>query len=162
MNDLKSSSKHLETKLLKEVYLIKLLIADLRHLILESEEDLEYRQQKYRREIDTLQSRLESSEARNEEMIMMNNDATKPLLRQIESMRTQQINSTQDWDQLEEGFRVRFKDLEREKIHAMELNSSLQLKISELTNRVTALEAQNSNERQEKTRLLILIDVIDI
>jgi hypothetical protein len=93
---------------------------------------LEYRQQKHSKEVDTLQRRLEASEVRNEEMTMLNNDATKPLLRQIESMREKQQQSMQDWDQIEQGLQQRIKDIEREKINAAEQNNMMQSKLTDM------------------------------
>jgi hypothetical protein len=93
---------------------------------------LEYRQQKHSKEVDILQRRLEASEVRNEEMTMLNNDATKPLLRQIESMREKQQQSMQDWDQIEQGLQQRIKDIEREKINAAEQNNMMQSKLTDM------------------------------
>lgn len=93
---------------------------------------MEYRQQKHSKEVDTLQRRLEASEVRNEEMTMLNNDATKPLLRQIESLREKQQQSMQDWDQIEQGFQQRIKDIEREKINAAEQNNMMQSKLTDM------------------------------
>jgi hypothetical protein len=65
-------------------------------------------------------------------MSMLNNDAAKPLLRQIDAMRDKQLQAIQDWERIETQFNFRISELEREKIQAVEQNSMSQTKVSEL------------------------------
>lgn len=125
LRDYKDQMKELEENLSRE-------INQLRISLRQNEEELEYRDIKNRKETENLQKRLEAAEARNEEMTILNNEATKPLLRQIEAIREKQSQAAQDWDVLEQEFSLRITELEKEKIKAVEQNAMSLSKISEL------------------------------
>lgn len=49
----------------------------------------------------TLQMRLQASEARNEDFSAGMHDSTRPLLRQIEALQTQHSVAAKNWDKIE-------------------------------------------------------------
>ncbi len=58
----------------------------------------------FRKEISMLNSRLQSAEARQEDLAMLGQEATKPLLRQIDALQTQYNTAILEWEKLEKRY----------------------------------------------------------
>ena len=59
-----------------------------------------------------LQSRLQAAEAHQEDLSFMGQEATRPLLRQIESLQAQYSSSQKDWETLEKNMLGRVREAE--------------------------------------------------
>lgn len=58
----------------------------------------------YRKEISMLNSRLQSADARQEDLAMLGQEATKPLLRQIDALQNQYNSAIIEWEKLEKRY----------------------------------------------------------
>ncbi len=65
-------------------------------------EQLNFKDQ-HQREIASLSERLQKSESRHEDLLALGQEASKPLLRQIESIQSQYNSSLKDWEALEKN-----------------------------------------------------------
>ncbi|RKO85057.1 hypothetical protein BDK51DRAFT_46853 [Blyttiomyces helicus] len=108
--------------------------------------------------------RLQAADARAEDLSHLGQEASRPLLRQIEALQTQHNSAVKSWEQIEQRwarsfFRPclthRLHEAEADRAMALEKERALVERVNELTSRVSLVEAQSSRERQEKSRLMI-------
>lgn len=143
---MQNDAKTRENSFAKEIESLKLSL-------LNCEDDMEYRQTKHKKDIEIIQSRLEAAESRNEELSISSHETSKPLIKQLESMRLNQNLASKNWEEYENQANIRCSNLERERIFAQEECVSLRVKSIELLNRITTLEFQASLERQDRLKL---------
>jgi hypothetical protein len=94
--------------------------------------------------VQFLQRNIELSELRNEEMALLNQEASKPFLRQIESMRELQNRTKIDWEYLEKGFKEKIEIAEKEAITFREKSLALETKLADFVS-VANSAKQNIN-----------------
>ncbi|KAI8927054.1 TATA element modulatory factor 1 TATA binding-domain-containing protein [Entophlyctis helioformis] len=158
LEQMRAQAEAAETALRKEIY-------ELRNGLSRLEDESGWKEENYRREINArhlldnaLQLRLQAADARNEDMSVIGQDATKPLLRQIESLQAQHSSALRDWEQIERTLTLRLQDVEHERAQAVESERSLKDRVMDMNTRIATLEAQNSRERQDKSRLAVDIE----
>lgn len=146
LETLRQQSDRLESSLRREIY-------ELRSNLTRLSDETAWKEETHQKELASLQTRLQSAEARNEDLSMLNQDSTRPLLRQIEVLQNQHMQSAKDWEQVERSMVTRMHDVEAERARAVESERSLKDRLMDLNARIAALEAQNIGERKEASRL---------
>ncbi|KAJ3410036.1 TATA element modulatory factor 1 [Chytriomyces hyalinus] len=87
----------IESALQKEVF-------DLRSLLARVEDEANWKEDNMRKEVMSLQNRLQATEARHEDLFAEARAADRPLVRQIESLQVQHATARKDWEQIEIRF----------------------------------------------------------
>ncbi|KAI9007735.1 TATA element modulatory factor 1 TATA binding-domain-containing protein [Hyaloraphidium curvatum] len=134
-------------------------ILDLRTALARSEEDSGWKEDNLRKELEIMQSRLRAAENRNEDLSASVQESTRPLLRQIEALQTQQQQSQKNWEQAEKTLTARLHEAEMEREKSSIRERGWSERVNELTTRVATLESQLSIERQDKSRLTAELEV---
>ncbi|KAJ3414680.1 hypothetical protein HDV05_006215 [Chytridiales sp. JEL 0842] len=147
LEELQRSSINSESTLRKEIF-------DLRSTLARIEDEMNWKEDGYRREIASLHSRIQEAEARHEDLSSQARLADRPLVRQIEALQDQYASARRDWEQIETTLTLRLQDAERERSNAVEKERALAERYNELNNRFVSLELQSSRERQERSRFL--------
>ncbi|KAL6064288.1 TATA element modulatory factor 1 TATA binding-domain-containing protein (Fragment), variant 2 [Balamuthia mandrillaris] len=112
-----------------------------------------WREDELRKEIHSLQERLQSAEARNEELAASVPETTRPLLRQIEALRASNAARSLAWDDIERNLTARIKE-EEERAHLAEQSERKALAaLEEARSRVKWLESALSTESNTSVRL---------
>ncbi|KAM9860211.1 TATA element modulatory factor isoform 2-T2 [Aulostomus maculatus] len=133
-------------------------VADLR-LALQRAEQHQARKEDYlREEISELQRRLQEAETRNQELGQSVTSATRPLLRQIENLQASLGGQTASWEKLEKNISDRLVDAQAQLAVAVEKERSATEDLLSIKSQLASLESQNSLLRQEKVRVLALLD----
>ena len=114
----------------------------------------------YQKEIANLNLKLQKSESRHEDLSAIGQEATKPLLRQIESLQAQYNSSFKDWEALEKSMSERVKDAELSRSASVEKTRILQEENSQLLIKVKNLETLVSRLKNEKSKIQVELDVI--
>ena len=105
-------------------------------------------------------SKLQKSESRHEDLSSLGQEATKPLLRQIESLQAQYNSSLKDWEALEKSMAERVKDSELSRSQSVENARILKDENQKLLIQVKNLENSQNHLRNEKSRLQAELEVI--
>ncbi|KAK7448398.1 hypothetical protein BaRGS_00040102 [Batillaria attramentaria] len=129
-------------------------IEDLRLSMARMEKDHNRREEILKQEISDLQMRLQEDESRSQDLTQSVTSATRPLLRQIENLRTTHSIQTSAWEKVEKNLTDRLSEAQTALAIAQEKERAATEKLAEVTSRCTALEASNSQLRQEKAHLL--------
>ncbi|KAJ3262897.1 TATA element modulatory factor 1 [Chytriomyces hyalinus] len=137
----------IESALQKEVF-------DLRSLLARVEDEANWKEDNMRKEVMSLQNRLQATEARHEDLFAEARAADRPLVRQIESLQVQHAAARKDWEQIE----IRFLLLEdapaeKERLEFAERERVSVERYEDLNKRFVAIEYQFSRERQERSRI---------
>lgn len=114
----------------------------------------------YQKEIASLNLKLQTAESRMEDLIAMGQDATKPLLRQLESLQAQYNSSLRDWESLENSMANRVKDAEISRAQSVENTRILKEENQELLIQLKNLENLVSHLKNDKSRLEFELNVI--
>lgn len=93
-------------------------------------------------------------------MTAIGQEATKPLLRQIESLQAQYNASLRDWESLEKSMANRVKDAELSRSQSVENARILKEENQKLFIQVKNLENLDSLLKNEKSRLEFELNVI--
>ncbi|KAJ3070490.1 TATA element modulatory factor 1 [Podochytrium sp. JEL0797] len=141
----------IENALQKEVY-------ELRSTLARVEDESNWKEDNLRKEIQSLHTRLQAADSRQEDLFAEARSADRPLIRQIESMQAQQLVAQQNWDQIEISLSTRLQQAERERFESIEKEKTSVERYEELNKRFTALEYQFSRERQERSRIQAELD----
>ncbi|XP_061779789.2 TATA element modulatory factor [Nerophis lumbriciformis] len=133
-------------------------VADLR-LALQRAEQQQARKEDYlREEISELQQRLQDAETRNQELSQSITSATRPLLRQIENLQASLGGQTSSWEKIEKNISDRLVEAQAQLAAAVEKERSATEELLSIKCQLASLESQNSLLRQEKVRLLALVE----
>lgn len=97
--------------------------------------------------------RLESSEARNEELSESVSMATKPLLRQLEQLQSSLSNKTASFFKKEKTMSDTIAELQRKLDSTMETNRSLREENLAMKTKVTSLESRLNATESDKEQL---------
>jgi hypothetical protein len=85
---------------------------ELRSAVSKTNERANWKEEEYNSEIQSLKARLQSAESRNEELASSVPDATRPLLRQIESLQAANNERMKVWEELERNLTSRLNESE--------------------------------------------------
>ncbi|KAJ3248287.1 hypothetical protein HDU78_001293 [Chytriomyces hyalinus] len=136
----------IECALQKEVF-------DLRSLLARVEDEANWKEDNMRKEVMSLQNRLQATEARHEDLFAEARAADRPLVRQIESLQVQHAAARKDWEQIEISLTTRMQQAEKERLEFAERERVSVERYEDLNKRFVAIEYQFSRERQERSRI---------
>ncbi|KAJ3221599.1 hypothetical protein HK099_003359 [Clydaea vesicula] len=142
LEDFQKNSENIISSLRRE-------IIEVRSKLTRVEDESGWKEDMLRKELSSLQWKLQSSESRNEDMASSANDSTKPLLRQLESLQNQHNLAQKNWEAVEYRLSKKFAESETEKNETFSKYKLLKEKFNELN------IAFNSNESilsEEKLR----------
>ncbi|CAL9092350.1 unnamed protein product [Musa textilis] len=136
----------------REALLVQTL-EELRQSLTRTEQQVVFREEMLRRDIDDLQKRYQASELRYTELITQVPESTRPLLRQIEAMQETSARREEGWAVVERALNSRLQEAEAKAAAAGEKERSLNERLSQSLSRITVLETQISCIRAEQTQL---------
>ncbi|KAH9267980.1 hypothetical protein BASA84_000445 [Batrachochytrium salamandrivorans] len=147
LDTLRKEAGEIEEALHKDVY-------DLRTDLAKAQDAFGWKEDNYQREIDALNQRLQSTEARCEDLTATMQDSTEPLLHQIHSLQSQYNQGLSKWEHVERSYMQRLQDAETQRSEAVDREGTLKRRTLELTTYVTSLDSQYLEGRQENSRLV--------
>ncbi|CAL0332388.1 unnamed protein product [Lupinus luteus] len=136
----------------REFMLVQTL-EELRQTLSRKEQQVVFKEDMHRREIEDLQKRYQASERRCEELITQVPESTRPLLRQIEAMQETNARKAEAWAAVERTLNSRLQEAEAKAATAEERERSVNERLSQTLSRINVLEAQISCLRAEQTQL---------
>jgi DNA repair exonuclease SbcCD ATPase subunit len=119
-----------------------------------------WKEDQHQKEIANLNLRLQASESRMEDLSSIAQEASKPLLRQIESLQTQYNSSLKDWESLERSMANRVKDAELSRSQSVENARILKEENQQLLIQLNNAENLASHLKNDKSRLEFELNVI--
>ncbi|CAH8378874.1 unnamed protein product [Eruca vesicaria subsp. sativa] len=128
-------------------------LEELRQTLSKKEQQVVFREDMFRREIEDLQRRYQASERRCEELITQVPESTRPLLRQIEAMQETTARRAEAWAAVERTLNARLQEAETKAATAEERERSANERLSQTLSRINVLEAQLSCLRAEQGQL---------
>ncbi|KAF3517604.1 hypothetical protein DY000_02062040 [Brassica cretica] len=135
-------------------------LEELRQTLSKKEQQVVFREDMFRRELEDLQRRYQASERRCEELITQVPESTRPLLRQIEAMQVVADPSgettarrAEAWGAVERTLNARLQEAETKAATAEERERSVNERLSQTLSRINVLEAQLSCLRAEQGQL---------
>ncbi|KAJ0256739.1 Golgin candidate 5 [Hirschfeldia incana] len=128
-------------------------LEELRQTLSKKEQQVVFREDMFRREIEDLQRRYQASERRCEELITQVPESTRPLLRQIEAMQETTARRAEAWSAVERTLNARLQEAETKAATAEERERSVNERLSQTLSRINVLEAQLSCLRAEQSQL---------
>ncbi|KAF8025596.1 hypothetical protein BT93_F2437 [Corymbia citriodora subsp. variegata] len=135
----------------REAMLVQTL-DELRQTLTRKEQQLVFREDMLRRDIEDLQKRYQESERRCEELISQVPESTRPLLRQIEAIQEAASRKAEAWAAVERSLNSRLQEEEAKAAAAEERARSINERLSQTLSRINVLEAQISCLRAEQTQ----------
>ncbi|KAH0874367.1 hypothetical protein HID58_071729 [Brassica napus] len=128
-------------------------LEELRQTLSKKEQQVVFREDMFRRELEDLQRRYQASERRCEELITQVPESTRPLLRQIEAMQETTARRAEAWGAVERTLNARLQEAETKAATAEERERSVNERLSQTLSRINVLEAQLSCLRAEQGQL---------
>ncbi|CAN4098344.1 unnamed protein product [Withania somnifera] len=141
----------------REAMLVQAL-EELRQTLTRTEQQVVFREDMLRRDIEDLQKRYQASERRCEELITQVPESTRPLLRQIEAMQETNARKAEAWAAVERSLNSRLQEAEAKAATSEEKERSINERLSQTLSRINVLEAQISCLRAEQTQLTRSLD----
>nr|KAJ3422261.1 hypothetical protein HK105_000470 [Polyrhizophydium stewartii] len=135
LEQVRQQAEQVESALRQEIF-------ELRASLLRSDEDAAWKEETLREEIQAMQMRLQAAESRNEDLSVLGQDTTKPLMRQIDLLQAQHSKALKDWEAAERSLTKRLYDAEAERSAALENERLLKERLSELTERGRAVSLE--------------------
>ncbi|CAG0892666.1 unnamed protein product [Darwinula stevensoni] len=132
---------------------LKTQIEELRRNLQLTQEEAQLREESWRKEVHDLNLRLEESESRVQILTQDLGAATRPLLKQIETLQTQLSSSTAGWDQIEKSLQDDLKESQHRMQMALEKQRSSDQRYMEISAQLSQLELQVRMEETEKQKL---------
>ncbi|XP_076881225.1 golgin candidate 5-like [Bidens hawaiensis] len=136
----------------REAMLVQTL-EELRQTLSRKEQQVVFREDMLRRDIEDLQKRYQASERRCEELVTQVPESTRPLLRQIEAIQETSARNAEAWNAVERSLNSRLQEAEAKAAGAEERERSVNERLSQTLSRINVLEAQISCLRAEQTQL---------
>ncbi|XP_077459155.1 TATA element modulatory factor [Stigmatopora argus] len=133
-------------------------VADLRMALQRAEQQQARKEDYLREEISDLQQRLQEAESRNQELSQNMATATRPLLRQIETLQASLGGQTVSWEKIEKSMSDRLVEAQAQLAVAVEKEHAATEELLSIKCQLASLESQNSLLRQEKVRVLTLVE----
>ncbi|KAI8884480.1 hypothetical protein K501DRAFT_332661 [Backusella circina FSU 941] len=146
LTKVKEDADNFEVKLRKEIRELQIAIQTL-------EEQAGHREDGLRREVQELQTKLQRSDNRIDDISATVDEATAPLLRQIEELQTQHATAIKNRDQTEQSMILRMQSAELERSKTVEKQAKLQSEIAQVTERLTKTELDLSVLERENEEL---------
>ncbi|KAK2152748.1 hypothetical protein LSH36_320g05005 [Paralvinella palmiformis] len=112
-----------------------------------------------RQEIADLQKRLQEAEERNQELTQSVTQATRPLLRQIENLQATFSAQTASYEKVEKNLTERLTEAQTGLALAQEKERNAIDRVIEVDVKLSTLESQVSQLRQEKSRLQAALEM---
>ncbi|KFD57646.1 hypothetical protein M514_01316, partial [Trichuris suis] len=165
--DLNSKSKEaelkerLDTVLLEcknETHALKRQIEQANTIINQNHEEHAMLENSLKWEISQLRQKLQFAEMRNQELSEGAADASKPLLKQMESLQTSFRSQQDHWEKVEKLLYDRIKIAEEKLLEAEEKNMQSNFAVSEHEKRAVQLEAKLANSAAELSQLRDKLD----
>ena len=125
-----------------------------------SEASAAEREERWRRELDTMRHKLAESDRRQEEMSDCVGEATRPLLRQIETLQSSMREVRGVGEKVEQSLGERLQLATQSLAHAQERERGLQDKLQELGAREATSEEQLSQERERRRELQAALELL--
>ncbi|CAA0822370.1 Golgin candidate 5 [Striga hermonthica] len=126
---------------------------ELRQTLSRKEQQVVFREDMLRKDVEDLQRRYQASERRCEELITQVPDSTRPLLRQIEAMQETAARKAEAWAAVERSLSSRLQEAEAKFAASEEKERSINERLTQTLSRINVLEAQISCLRAEQTQL---------
>ncbi|CAF0901011.1 unnamed protein product [Adineta steineri] len=139
---------------------LQMTIDELRHSIQRSEIQLNRREQVLRQEVNDLRQRLQEAESRNEELTQNISNATYPLLRQIDNLRTSYTSQINSLEKTERQLTDRLAEMQSQYATSVEHERVANETLLETNAKWKLAEAQLSTLKQDKIRLTSEIDIL--
>ncbi|KAL9537491.1 hypothetical protein MBANPS3_011736 [Mucor bainieri] len=146
LTKLKESAESLETKLRKEIRELQIALQTV-------EEQAGQREDGLRQELADLQTKLQQSDNRMDDINISVDEATAPLLRQIEELQSQHALAIKTRDQAEQSMVIRMQTAESERKRALEKDAKLQEEVKSLNERLEQAESELEELRLQVTTL---------
>ncbi|XP_069823012.1 TATA element modulatory factor [Dendropsophus ebraccatus] len=143
----------------KQQEALAIQVADLRLALQRAEQHAARKEDYLRQEIAELQQRLQEGESRNQELSQSVTSATRPLLRQIESLQATLAAQTASWEKLEKNLSDRLTESQTWLASAIEKERAATEELMSIKTQISAIESQNSLLRQEKSRFQAQLEV---
>ncbi|KAL1921986.1 uncharacterized protein VTP21DRAFT_10628 [Calcarisporiella thermophila] len=141
----RNKANEMEQNLRRELLQLRAAISNAQEQIRRQEEDA-------RHEIESLYSRLHVAETRGDDLAVSVQEATRPLLRQIESLQSQHSHALKNWNTVEKNLTARLQEAELEREKAEKSARSSLERLEELSGMVSSLEGQLTAERRERAK----------
>ncbi|KAK4520946.1 Valine--pyruvate aminotransferase [Mucor velutinosus] len=146
LTKLKENAESLETKLRKEIRELQIALQTVEEQAGQREDDL-------RQELADLQTKLQQSDSRMDDINASVDEATAPLLRQIEELQSQHALAIKTRDQAEQSMVIRMQAAEDERKRAIEKDTKLQEEANSLNERLEQAESELEKLRSQVTTL---------
>ncbi|KAJ3171599.1 hypothetical protein HDU88_007679 [Geranomyces variabilis] len=132
---LRNEAEHVQGALTDE-------LQDLRRTIAQKEDEAGWKEDAMRREIVSLQHRLQDVEAQNHELAVAGNESAQPLLRQIELLQAQHAAAARKWETIERQLTAQLQGAEQHRTRAADLERNHASALSTLTAKLDGLRAE--------------------
>ncbi|KAJ3131571.1 TATA element modulatory factor 1 [Physocladia obscura] len=146
MLDQRKQFTNVQAALQKQVF-------DFQSALARVEDEANWKEDNFRKEIGQLQSQLQAAEERHEDLFAEARTADRPLVRQIESLQVQHTAARKDWQHIEINLTTRLQQAEREILKYTEREKFNSQRYEDLNLQFQMLEFQFSRERQERSRI---------
>uniref|UniRef100_A0A8C4QWC8 TATA element modulatory factor 1 n=1 Tax=Eptatretus burgeri TaxID=7764 RepID=A0A8C4QWC8_EPTBU len=133
-------------------------VTDLRLALCQAEQQQALMEERLRQEIVELHSRLQDAENRNQELGQSMGAASRPLLRQIESLQAMSTAQATSWEKLEKNLTDRLAEAQSQLAVVMERERNAQEEALQLRTETSALNSQVGLLRQERGRLQVQLE----
>uniref|UniRef100_UPI00358F950B TATA element modulatory factor n=1 Tax=Myxine glutinosa TaxID=7769 RepID=UPI00358F950B len=133
-------------------------VTDLRLALCKAEQQQALVEERLRQEIVEMHSRLQDAENRNQELGQSMGAASRPLLRQIESLQTMSTAQSTSWEKLEKNLTDRLAEAQSQLAVAIERERNAQEEALQLRTETSALNSQVGLLRQERGRLQVQLE----
>ncbi|CEP10562.1 hypothetical protein [Parasitella parasitica] len=143
---LKESAESLESKLRKEIRELQIALQTV-------EEQAGLREDGLRQELAELQTKLQQSDNRMNDINASVDEATAPLLRQIEELQSQHSTAIKIRDQTEQSMIISMQAAEDERKKVLERGEKLQEDLKALNEKLEHIESESDDLRLQKTTL---------
>ncbi|GAA5802253.1 hypothetical protein HPULCUR_007716 [Helicostylum pulchrum] len=157
LTKLKQDAESLETKLRQEMRELQIVLQT-------TEEQAGVREDDLRKEVNDLQTKLQRADSQMVDISTSVEEATAPLLRQIEELQTQHAIAIKNRDQTEQSMIIRMQIAETEHKKALEKEEKLQLSIDSLHQRLeqSNLDLEKAQSQVDKLKQQIEQDEVKI
>ncbi|KAJ3147846.1 hypothetical protein HDU86_007841 [Geranomyces michiganensis] len=117
-------------------------LQDLRRTIAQKEEEAGWKEDALRREVASLQHRLQDVEAQNHELAVAGNESAQPLLRQIEMLQSQHAAAVRKWEVIERQLTAQLQGAEVHRTRAANLERDHAVALASLTEQLEGLRGE--------------------
>eukprot|EP00158_Paraphelidium_tribonemae_P005855 Partr_v1_DN27560_c0_g1_i2_m30185 putative TATA element modulatory factor 1 len=142
LEDMKAEFMTSEQSLRREVFQLKSSTTRL-------EDELQWKEDEHRKEIASFQKKLQAAELRNEDLSQSVQEATRPLLRQIESLQTHSLAIQETFKTLERNLALQLDQVTRDRDELSNASRDMTVKLADMERNFV----QVSKELEEQSNL---------